>query len=175
MLDEENSTLLIGNKRGGLLQLSFDFQGNFGKILKDYGDLGIGGILSSYLLGNIAVFGGRNRKLAFINTQKREFLGYSFDLAPQYIESIELCWIHKQTLPKALLTVSGEDYNYNEKTDVLDVTLLFPKHMRNQNNQNMLESNQEIFETNQCENNKFPVNLIKLSSKKLNNFKKDLS
>ena len=68
LLNEKNWSLLVGDHKGRVLQMSFDFQGKLGKILKDYGDLGMRRICSSYLLGDIAVFGGENHKLAFINT-----------------------------------------------------------------------------------------------------------
>ena len=173
LINEENLSLLVGGSDGRLLQKSFNFQGNLGKILKDYGDLGIGRIYSSCLLGNIAVFGGYNYKLAFINTQKREFMGYSFDLAPEYIYSIELCWVQNKPQPKALLTVSGENYDYNGKTDVLDVTHLFPKHMKK--NQNMEESNQQNSENDKLLDNQFPSKPMRLSPRKLNKIKNDLS
>ena len=123
--------------------MSFDFQGNLGKIVKDYGDLGMGRIYSSYWLGDIAVFGNFNKKLAFINTRQREFMGYSFDLAPRNINSIQLCWIKKKSQLKILLIVTGISYVYYKRTDVLDVTQLFPKEIRNKKNQNMLKSKQE--------------------------------
>ena len=155
--------------------MSFDFQGNFGKILKDYGDLGLECIICSYLLGDIAVFGGCNGKLAFINTQKREFMGYSFWLAPFFIFSIELCWIQNKSQPKALLIVSGNNYSYKRITIVLDVTLLFSKKMKSINNQNMEESYQENFEIDTILDNQFPAKSMQLSPKKSNKIKKDLS
>ena len=175
LLDEKNWSLLVGDENGRLLQMSFDFQGNFGKILKDYGKLEMGCISSSYLLGNIAVFGGGEHKLAFINTQKREIMGYSFDLAPKYILSIDLCWIQNKSQPKAFLTVSGRDYDYNRKTDVLNVTQLFPKHMRNKNNQSIFESNQQNSETDKLLDNQLPAKQLQLSPKKLKKIKYDLS
>ena len=173
LLDEKNWSFLIGDGYGRVLQMSFDLQEKLGKILKDYGDLEIGWIYSSYLLGDIAVFGGGNHKLAFINTQKRELMGYSFDLAPRRIYSIELCWIQKKSQPKALLMVSGRDYDYNGKTDVLDVTQLFPKHMRK--NQNIEESNQGNSKTDKILDSQLPVKPMQLSPRKLKKIKKDLS
>ena len=39
LIDEQNLLFLVGDKEGRVKQMSFDFQGNFGKILKDYGCL----------------------------------------------------------------------------------------------------------------------------------------
>ena len=175
LLDEKNWSLLVGDNKGRLLQMSFYFQVNLWKILKDYGDLGIGCIYSSCCQGDIAIFGGNNRKLAFINTRKREFMGYSFYLAPKFIYCIELCWIQKKSQPKALLMISGSRYNYNGKIDELDVTQLFPKKMRSKNNQNVLESYQGNSENDIILYNQFPVNSIQLYPKKLKKIKKDLS
>ena len=175
LIDEKNWYLLVGDEDGRLLQMSFDFQGNLGKILKDFGNLELNRILSSYLLGDIAVFGGRNGKLAFINTRKREFLGYNFDLAPQLIYSIELFWIQNKSQPKALLMVSGEYYDYDGKTDVLDVTMLFPKKIRSQNSQNILKSYQEISEIDTILDTQLSAKPIQLYPKKSNKIKKDLS
>ena len=174
MLNEENLSLLVADEEGRVLQLSFDFQGNLGKILKDYGKLGMGEIFSSCWLGNIAVFGG-GKRIAFINTQKREFMGYSFDLAPHFIDSIQLCWSQKKSQPKALLMVSGLYYDYNRKTDVVDVTKIFPKELRNKMNQNMLESNRENSKTDKILDNQYPVKPMQLSPEKLNKIKNDLS
>ena len=175
LLDEKNYFLLIGDFDGRVLQMFFDFQGNLGKIMKDYGELGMDEICFSYLLGDFAVFGGEHGNLAFINTRQREFMGLSFDLAPEYIYSIELCWIQNKSKAKALLMVSGESYNNNKKTDVLDVTLFFTKKMRNKKNKNILELSQKISKTNKILDNQNSVNPIKLYPKKLNNLKKDLS
>ena len=173
LLDEKNLSLLIGDGDGRLLQMSFNFQGNFGKIFKDYGDLGLGWIYYSCLLRDIAVFGGENGKLAFINTRQQKFMGYSFDLAPEIIYSIELCWIQNKSQPKALLMVSGDYYDYNGKTDVLDVTQLVLNEMKK--NQNKEKSNQGNSETDKILDNQFPAKPLKLTPQKLNKIKKDLS
>ena len=105
------------------MQFSLDFQGNFGKLLKDYGDLKLGNITSSCSFGDFAVFGGDNGKLAFINVKNREYLGNTFELAPKKIHSIEICWVkQKHSQSKALLAVSGYYYDYFFKTDLLDIT-----------------------------------------------------
>ena len=153
LLDEKNLSLVVGDGNGRVLQLSYDFQGNLGKIVKNYGDLGIGCIYSSCWVGDIAVFGGKKGKLAFINNKKREFMGYSFDLAPLYIDFIQFCWIHKKSQPKAFLVMTGEYYDYNGKTDVLDVTQFISKEMRYKKNQRMLTLKQENSETEEILNN----------------------
>ena len=69
--------------------------------------------------------------------------------------------------------VSGEDCDYKKKTDVLDVTRLFPKHMKN--NQNMKELNQANSEIYKILDTQFPAKPMQLSPKKLKKIKNDLS
>ena len=127
LLDEKNSCMFSGDYDGRVIQFSLDFEENPGKVLKDYGDLGVGYITSSILLGDVAVFGGWNRNLGFIDIQKQEHLGNKFDFAPKYIKSIQLCQVQKTpSQSKTLLTVSGDEYDYSSKTDVLDVTEILP-------------------------------------------------
>ena len=174
LIDENNSSLLVADEDGRVYQLSFDFQGNLGKMLKDYGQFRMGGIYTSYLFGNIAVFGGWNGKLDFINTGKRQSLGDSFDLAPKAIHSIEFCWVQKKSQTKALLTVSGEYYDYYRKSDLLDVTHFISKKIKNKKNQNTGKSKKEISQNDKILENKFAIKSIQLSSKKLKKIKKDL-
>ena len=130
--------MLIGDGDGMVSQYSLNFQRNPGKVIKHYGNLGLGCIYSSSILGHIAVFGGSDGKLGFIHTQNREFLGIRLDLAAKYIYSIQFFWIRdKQSPPKALLTVSGREYDYSFKTDVLDVTQLFLKEEKVKNFQTL--------------------------------------
>ena len=109
------------------MQYSIDFQGNFGRIIKKYGNLKLNKILSSSFLGNVIVFGGDQGKLGFIDVKKRKKLHYKFQVKPCNIHSIQLCWLKEtqtQSEEKVFLTVNGNDYDHYliSKPEVFDVT-----------------------------------------------------
>ena len=123
LIDEDRNCMFFGNNDGIVVQYSIDIKGYSRKIIKNYGDLGIGWIISSLRIGNIAVFGGNNSSLAFINIDSRQHLGNVSDLAMKWISSIELCTVKNKSDVKLLLTVGGSRYDYSgSKTDVIDIT-----------------------------------------------------
>ena len=123
LIDEDNNSLYVGDYNGRMVEYSLSLKHNYGEIIKDYEDLGVGIITSSVNLGQTIVFAGYGGRLGFIDTQKRELLENKIQMAPRYIKSMELCWVeNQQSQLKALLTVNGWFYDYSSKTDVLDVT-----------------------------------------------------
>ena len=105
-----------------MVQYSLDFQGNFGRVLKEYVDLKLGEIYSSCFIQNVAVFGGNKAKLAFIHSKKRQILENKFPLTTHYIYSIELAKL-RPSEAKVFLTISGSNFShFSSKTDFLDVT-----------------------------------------------------
>ena len=55
LIDEERMCMFIGNRKGILIKYSLDTNGYSRKILKDYGDLEIGSIISSLKIGNLSL------------------------------------------------------------------------------------------------------------------------
>ena len=85
--------------------------------------MGLGQIYTSCFLGEFIVFGGNTGFIGFINWKNRVYLRHKIEVSPQYIFSIEFCWIkHKESESKALLTTSGIEYDDSLKTDVFDIT-----------------------------------------------------
>ena len=98
LLDEKNCCMFSGDDNGRVIQSYLDLQDNPGKVLKDYGKLGVGVIYSSIMLGDVAVFGGWNGTLGFIDSQKREHLKNKFDMAPG------VCLLYTSPSPRDLST-----------------------------------------------------------------------
>ena len=150
LIDEERMCMFIGNWKGMLVEFSLDTNGYSRKIVKDYGDLGIGNIRSSLKIGNIAVFGGTKSSVALIDIDNTQNLGIISDLAVGSIYSIELCRVkNNKSDVKLLLTVTGRDYDYSSsKTDVLDITEFIKSRGNNGkilNNQHMIKQGPNDF------------------------------
>ena len=134
-----------------MVQYSLDFQGNFGRAIKDYGDIKLENIYSSYFLGDVIVFGGQHGKIDFLDIKKRKFLKIKFKVAPKNIYSMELSLIKQnQSESKVFLTMSGEDYDYSSKTDVFDIT----DFISNQIKLKLERKIKTLFENNFKESNK---------------------
>ena len=190
LIDEHNGFMLTGDGNGRVLQFSLNFSKDLGKLIKDYGELGVGWIDTSIMFGNLAVFGGEKSSLGFIDTGKCQYLGIKDNLAVENITSIELCWVKQaQAQSKALLTICGRNYDYSSsKTDVLDITQLIPENLKNKmeisiiNNKNkslqrqiqvlndLLSNEKKKNQTLKNENNK----LNKLINKKIQKIKNKL-
>ena len=55
---------MTGDKDGRVKQFSLNFNKDLGKIIKDYGEIGVGVIFSSSIFGDLVVFGRSRRSLA---------------------------------------------------------------------------------------------------------------
>ena len=119
LFNEITNCLLVGLKHGRAIQFERNSTGSW-KTLKDYGNLGIGAIISCDYFGNLAVMGGNS--LRFIDMQKREIICKSLKTAIKNIRSLQFCKISKT---KTFLVVSGESPNYLNETDLFDASKLF--------------------------------------------------
>ena len=120
--------LLVGFLNGKVIEYNEDANGNW-KMEKDYGDLGIGSVISNDFLGHIAVFGGRLKKnkkmfnMRFIDMKNKVLIGLPFETAIGDINSFSLGVISENQI---VLALSGINCNYShKKTDLFDVTDLF--------------------------------------------------
>ena len=75
LIDEDKNCMFTGCLNGILVQYSLDIRGYSRKIIKDYGDLRIGEIISCFRFRNIAVFGGDKSSIAFIDIENKYHIG----------------------------------------------------------------------------------------------------
>ena len=157
LLNEKTSTFLVGednNDNGKLLK--YDLIN--GKIIKDYGSLGIRSIFSSTRLNNICFFSGHGcQSFTIINDYKNNVIFIPIKSAIQYNQSIEICEVKDLTNKTSIfmLVVTGNRPDYsNNKTDIFNVTSLI--------------ENQCIFPKNVCDSKIFD-NINKTILKKNHN------
>ena len=119
---EKYNYILTGDMKGIVVQYLLD--GHTGKVIKNYGDIGIGQLYSSAKLGRLAVFGGNYSEIVFIDTLTKQILFERIKVAIKVIYSLEFCIMDKKN-NKVLLSISGcgSDYSDN-KTDLLDVSAI---------------------------------------------------
>ena len=133
MVDEDNCCIFAVGNEGRVGQFSFDFQGKFGRVIKQYTNLGLGEVFSSFALGDLILLGGDYGRFGFIHKKSKQVLKKKFQVAPEYINSIQLCLVQgnqnqKPSQIKALLAVSGSEHDYASfQTDVFDFTPLISK------------------------------------------------
>ena len=58
LVDQDEKNILIGDNNKKVIQYSLNANKDCIKVLKDYGDLNIDSVMSSVIIGNIAIFGG---------------------------------------------------------------------------------------------------------------------
>ena len=95
VVDENMNCMFTGSGIGDLVQYSLDIFGHSRKIIKNYGNLGIGCLLTYIKFGNIVVFGGNRGSIAFIDFEKRKYLGSRSDIA---------CLLYTSPSPRDLST-----------------------------------------------------------------------
>ena len=122
LIMESLNCLFAGDKSGRLIQYSLETDS--GRVQKDYGNLGIGQIISSAKFKNLAVFGGNNGKIILINGAAKEVLIPSVKVTNIEIKSLEFCHL-KNSLSKLLLVINGinpENWKYTMLNDLLNIT-----------------------------------------------------
>ena len=93
------------------------------EIFKEYGKVNVGSVQSSDYSGDIAVVGGINGSLRFINMRKGQLIGQSMETAIGEIWSVQLSRVSENAMH---LTVGGVNSDYsNSKADVFDVSGMF--------------------------------------------------
>ena len=126
-IDEPNNVLFAGSSNfGGGQVVQYDLES--GRVLRNYGDVKIGRVMSSCTIKNLWVFGSyRAFKLIVIDSINRKVVHEPVATAVYNIFSMTVRNVNSgESSPKVLLFVAGTDSTYSGNcTDVLDITGLF--------------------------------------------------
>ena len=128
---EKLDSLFAGScnrERGQVVQ----YRLSTGQVIKNFGPVGIGLVVSSIRFGNLIMFGGESHKFAAIDSVKRQVAGQPVTSAVQSVYSMAICETAKgHDEKRILLFVCGLGANYsNDRTDVFDITGLVERENR---------------------------------------------
>ena len=121
LYDPETYSLFAGDFNGHLHQYKHQKTGDSGSftLVKDYGNIGLGQLQSSELVGDVAIFGGNDYCLGVVDVKKKELVEGTFETAFEYIESLQAC---KVSMTRTLLSVGGSFPSYSElRSDIFEV------------------------------------------------------
>ena len=123
LLDESTGSLLVGDEKGHLNQYK-QTRDSF-RLVKEYKNLGVGGVCSSALLGRFGVFGGTNYYLVAVDIiSQRVCDGY---IKSPYKETASLRVCHSSD-SQVYLSLGGSPPYYSYGPDCLDVTQALKQH-----------------------------------------------
>ena len=130
--DSLTETLLVGDRSGHVKQYKKNQKSKFFgllkdpvtfTLLKDYGDVGVGWVLSSALVGRFAIFGGINHCLVAIDISKKRLCTGVIKSPLKWNYSFEVCHGSDSNV---YLCVGGCFPKYSsDVSDFLDVTRLY--------------------------------------------------
>jgi hypothetical protein len=116
---EESNMLLVGDSYR-MIQYRLNQNKIWSKI-KDYGEIGIGGVISCTRIMNLVIFGGTDSSLRVIDYEKRRVIGDVYKTAIRCISSLSICERPNQVV----LSVNGVFPFYSDtRSDILDITEL---------------------------------------------------
>jgi hypothetical protein len=118
-----SKTLIGGDKDGRVVQYEEGANKETWTMVKDYGDLGIGWIISMDQIGDILIFGGyESYSIKALDIGNKKLLPGTLKTATRNVFCLRFCELPEK---KVFLSVCGEYPNYsNEKTDIYDATEL---------------------------------------------------
>ena len=132
LFDTQTQTLLVGDESGNVKQYKKTKKSTFFGLLKDsvsfnldksHGDVGVGLVLSSALVGRFAIFGGDDYSIAVIDILERRLCTEVIKSPFEYPRSLEVC---HGLGSNVYLSIGGSDPNYSsDVSDYLDVTRLY--------------------------------------------------
>lgn len=122
--NKDFTILLVGHENGSAIQYSG--HGEFWKVARNFGDVGVETIYASAQLGYTVVLGGKNGKFRMLDIRSRRPVGPARSTKIEMVYSLDLMpgW---KGIP--LLAISGRSVN-DEKYgfDYVDLERLFKKH-----------------------------------------------
>ena len=129
VVDEPNNMLLAGSQndyKGQVVQYDL----STGRMVKNYGPIGIGSVQSSARLGNLCMFGGRDSsKFVVIDSATRQAVETPLTTKEWNIVSMTVCSVQKScSEPKVFLIISGRNPRmFKINLDIVDITGLVAK------------------------------------------------
>ena len=119
LYDPKTRSLFAGDYNGHLHQYQKAKDTTSFVLVKDHGDIGLGELRSSALIGSVAIFGGSNSCLVAVDVPSKEVFTGTFKTAFRDIYSLQACEVSKSS---TLLSVGGYDPSYSSSvTDILEV------------------------------------------------------
>jgi hypothetical protein len=112
LVSEKTDSIFIGDAIGVLIEYSI----STGKVKKNYGNIQIGWIISSDILGKIAIFGGRESRYAVLDIEKKRIIERSRQLPFRRINALQLFsdgWNKKNTY--AIISAKSEINNDDKR------------------------------------------------------------
>ena len=134
IFDQDSGTLLAGEWDKYLIQYDLDLVNKKFREVRDFGDLGIGYVYSSFRFMQYVFFGGSNYKLKVFDLSSKEMLPGHIKTGVRDIYSLQVCAIDKSRI---FLAVLGLNYKYSSnKSDLYDLSDLMksvtiPKELTN--------------------------------------------
>ena len=127
-VDEASNLLFAGNYNHGRGQV-VQYDLSTGQAIKNYGQVGIGSVLSSARVDNLWLFGGFTFKITAIDSVSRRVVHTPVATAIGDILSMTVCNAQNDRQDsKVLLYIFGEFLNYSDgRTDVFDISGLVDK------------------------------------------------
>ena len=132
LFDSMTETLFVGDISGHVKQYKRSQKSNFFGLLKDsdsfillkdYGYVGVGRVLSSAQVSRLAIFGGNKNSLAAIDISKQQLCTGVIKSPFMSTNSLEVC---RGADSNVYLSIGGSDPNYfSNVSDYLDVTQVY--------------------------------------------------
>ena len=123
LYDKNTGSLYCGDDNGRLLKYKLNIAIKSFKLVRDFGDLGIGWITSSDRFLNFVFFGGSNREIRVLDLSTGELLPGDLQTSIDWIFSIQVC---AKSEKQIYLAVSGSVRNYFDyKIDLFNISNLF--------------------------------------------------
>ena len=110
LYDQTTQTLFAGDSKGHVIQYEKSPEDESFVLAKDYGDVGVGLVLSSALVGEFALFTGSRGIVMAIDIKNRRRVERSKNTAFGYIMSLDVCRMPNLYM---LLSVSGRKTDYS--------------------------------------------------------------
>ena len=118
ILDQDQ--LVVAEKDGQAFQYDLSDGKSHCKLIKDYGNLSIGKVLSSASNGSLVVFGGSESTIILIDSKRREVNRKFIETAVGLIYGMSFCFVGEKSVYLAVCGVYT-DYDCDDQdTDVLD-------------------------------------------------------
>lgn len=123
LYDETSRSLFMGDNSGNVVQWKRKKGSNAFAPQKDYGDLGVGPVLSCTQVADYVLFGGNNGRIRVVDVRNQTLLEGSVETALGSVYSLEACPVDDFRI---FLSVSGASLDYSlGRTDVFELSGMF--------------------------------------------------
>ena len=117
IVSDKNNNLVIGDYQGNAVH--FKRTENNWRLIRNFENLGLGWITAGCVQGDIAVLGGNNSFIKFVDLQNGTLFNFSIATSLMYIYSMQIYFVNGAVL----MSVFGDKSNYCKlKTDFFDLT-----------------------------------------------------